>query len=79
MSSEEQYAFGFSNSLEETFIEMPKEEPSKNISLISAKCEAFYGYIQPRTQHNSSPNSVHIVRYRIVSMIREPSQRSICI
>lgn len=35
MSSEEHYAFGFSNSLKETFIEMPKEEPPKNSSLIS--------------------------------------------
>lgn len=44
MSSEEHYAFGFSNSLEETFIEMPKQEPPKNSSLISTKCEPFYGY-----------------------------------
>lgn len=44
MSSEDHYAFGFSNSLEETFIEMPKEEPSRNNSFISAKCDPFYGY-----------------------------------
>lgn len=44
MSSEEHYAFGFSSSLKETFIEVPKEEPPTNSSLISAKCEPFYGY-----------------------------------
>lgn len=44
MSSEDHYAFGFSNSLEETFIELPKEEPSRNNCFISARCDPFYGY-----------------------------------
>lgn len=78
MSSEEHYAFGFSNSLKETFIEMPKEEPPKNSSLISAKCEPFYGYSSENAAKFLS-NSVHSVIYRILSMTRESLQRSICI
>lgn len=50
MSSEEHYAFGFSNSLKETFIEMQKKNHVSKISLlISAKSGLFYGYSSENT------------------------------
>lgn len=61
MSSEEHYTFSFSNSLEDTFIEMPKEEPSKNNSFISAKCEPFYGIFD--RERNKIPLRIPFVLY----------------